>query len=227
MGLCLSLPSFESGSMEAAKLREHVGTRRCMQSPNHFCTTPKVNKFGCDALDITSSLHEMQHPSTHYALCAAADYCEATQLFNSGHTPCTLSTTHCYRNCGVNTAIIVESTQLFKITVSFGNVTSLISLPCYMSHASIPVRLFEFTRLVTFTQPHLLTSTHLVTVLRVSCIHPDASRFGLGSAAWRVLFGVQTASVLSADILAQVSRMLHSILKHKHAGSSVQHGACP
>mmetsp|Transcript_23245 Transcript_23245/g.64221 ORF Transcript_23245/g.64221 Transcript_23245/m.64221 type:complete len:507 (+) Transcript_23245:85-1605(+) len=34
--------------------------------------------------------------------------------------------------------IIVESTQLFKITVSFGNVTSLISLPCYMSHASIP-----------------------------------------------------------------------------------------
>lgn len=36
--------------------------------------------------------------------------------------------------------IIVEATQLFKITVSFGNVTSLISLPCYMSHASIPVR---------------------------------------------------------------------------------------
>ncbi len=35
--------------------------------------------------------------------------------------------------------IIVESTKLFKITVSFGNVTSLISLPCYMSHASIPV----------------------------------------------------------------------------------------
>ncbi len=34
--------------------------------------------------------------------------------------------------------IIVEETQLFKITVSFGNVTSLISLPCYMSHASIP-----------------------------------------------------------------------------------------
>ncbi|KAJ9512528.1 hypothetical protein QJQ45_018970 [Haematococcus lacustris] len=34
--------------------------------------------------------------------------------------------------------IIVEETQLFKITVSFGNVASLISLPCYMSHASIP-----------------------------------------------------------------------------------------
>lgn len=34
--------------------------------------------------------------------------------------------------------IIVEETKLFKITVSFGNVTSLISLPCYMSHASIP-----------------------------------------------------------------------------------------
>jgi cystathionine beta-lyase len=34
--------------------------------------------------------------------------------------------------------IIVEETALYKITVSFGNVVSLISLPCYMSHASIP-----------------------------------------------------------------------------------------
>jgi cystathionine beta-lyase len=34
--------------------------------------------------------------------------------------------------------VIVEQTKLFKITVSFGNVTSQISLPCYMSHASIP-----------------------------------------------------------------------------------------
>jgi len=34
--------------------------------------------------------------------------------------------------------IIVEETKLFKITVSFGGVTSLISLPCFMSHASIP-----------------------------------------------------------------------------------------
>eukprot|EP01025_Chloroclados_australasicus_P000069 TRINITY_DN10038_c0_g1_i2.p1 TRINITY_DN10038_c0_g1~~TRINITY_DN10038_c0_g1_i2.p1 ORF type:complete len:445 (-),score=26.30 TRINITY_DN10038_c0_g1_i2:254-1447(-) len=33
---------------------------------------------------------------------------------------------------------IVESTNLFEITVSFGSVTSLISMPCYMSHASIP-----------------------------------------------------------------------------------------
>ena len=34
--------------------------------------------------------------------------------------------------------VIVEATKLFKVTVSFGNVNSLISLPCYMSHASIP-----------------------------------------------------------------------------------------
>lgn len=34
--------------------------------------------------------------------------------------------------------VIVEETKLFKVTVSFGSVTSLISLPCYMSHASIP-----------------------------------------------------------------------------------------
>ena len=33
---------------------------------------------------------------------------------------------------------IVEQTKLFKITVSFGNVVSLITLPCFMSHASIP-----------------------------------------------------------------------------------------
>jgi len=34
--------------------------------------------------------------------------------------------------------IVVEETKLFKITVSFGNTSSLISLPCFMSHASIP-----------------------------------------------------------------------------------------
>lgn len=34
--------------------------------------------------------------------------------------------------------MIVEESKLFKITVSFGNVISLISLPCFMSHASIP-----------------------------------------------------------------------------------------
>ena len=34
--------------------------------------------------------------------------------------------------------IVVEQTKLFKITVSFGNTSSLISLPCFMSHASIP-----------------------------------------------------------------------------------------
>jgi cystathionine beta-lyase len=34
--------------------------------------------------------------------------------------------------------IIVEESKLFKITVSFGGVSSLISLPCFMSHASIP-----------------------------------------------------------------------------------------
>ena len=34
--------------------------------------------------------------------------------------------------------VLVERTQLFKIVVSFGSVSSSISLPCYMSHASIP-----------------------------------------------------------------------------------------
>ncbi len=34
--------------------------------------------------------------------------------------------------------VIVEETQLYKIVVSFGSVTSSVSLPCYMSHASIP-----------------------------------------------------------------------------------------
>lgn len=33
---------------------------------------------------------------------------------------------------------IVESTTLFKTAVSFGSVGSTISLPCRMSHASIP-----------------------------------------------------------------------------------------
>lgn len=33
---------------------------------------------------------------------------------------------------------VCEAAQLYKITVSFGNVRSLISMPCFMSHASIP-----------------------------------------------------------------------------------------
>merc|ERR1719252_478610 len=36
---------------------------------------------------------------------------------------------------------IVEDTKLFKITVSFGSVSSLISMPCYMSHASVPAEI--------------------------------------------------------------------------------------
>merc|ERR1719183_453719 len=33
---------------------------------------------------------------------------------------------------------LVEHLKLFKVTVSFGSTTSLLSLPCFMSHASIP-----------------------------------------------------------------------------------------
>jgi cystathionine beta-lyase len=36
---------------------------------------------------------------------------------------------------------IAEEAQLFKITVSFGSLGSAISLPCYMSHASIPAKI--------------------------------------------------------------------------------------
>ncbi|XP_021854389.2 cystathionine beta-lyase, chloroplastic [Spinacia oleracea] len=38
---------------------------------------------------------------------------------------------------------IVEKTKYFSITVSFGSVKSLISLPCFMSHASIPAAVRE------------------------------------------------------------------------------------
>ncbi len=38
---------------------------------------------------------------------------------------------------------LVESTGLFRIAVSFGSVGSTISLPCHMSHASIPASLRE------------------------------------------------------------------------------------
>lgn len=33
---------------------------------------------------------------------------------------------------------VTEQTELFSITVSFGSTSSLISMPCFMSHASIP-----------------------------------------------------------------------------------------
>ncbi|URE20012.1 Cys/Met metabolism PLP-dependent enzyme [Musa troglodytarum] len=38
---------------------------------------------------------------------------------------------------------IVQSTTYFSVTVSFGSVKSLISLPCFMSHASIPASVRE------------------------------------------------------------------------------------
>ncbi|CAL9150863.1 cystathionine beta-lyase, chloroplastic-like [Musa acuminata AAA Group] len=38
---------------------------------------------------------------------------------------------------------IVQSTKYFSVTVSFGSVKSLISLPCFMSHASIPASVRE------------------------------------------------------------------------------------
>ncbi|KAK7244447.1 hypothetical protein RIF29_39269 [Crotalaria pallida] len=38
---------------------------------------------------------------------------------------------------------IVENTKYFSITVSFGSVKSLISMPCFMSHASIPAAVRE------------------------------------------------------------------------------------
>ncbi|XP_074560148.1 cystathionine beta-lyase, chloroplastic [Curcuma longa] len=38
---------------------------------------------------------------------------------------------------------IVQSTKYFSVTVSFGSVKSLISLPCFMSHASIPAAVRE------------------------------------------------------------------------------------
>nr|BBI54966.1 cystathionine beta-lyase [Leucaena leucocephala] len=38
---------------------------------------------------------------------------------------------------------VVESTEYFSIAVSFGSVKSLISMPCFMSHASIPAAVRE------------------------------------------------------------------------------------
>ncbi|CAL0310113.1 unnamed protein product [Lupinus luteus] len=38
---------------------------------------------------------------------------------------------------------VVETTKYFSITVSFGSVKSLISMPCFMSHASIPATIRE------------------------------------------------------------------------------------
>jgi cystathionine beta-lyase len=42
---------------------------------------------------------------------------------------------------------VVEATKLFAITVSFGGVNSTISLPNYMSHASIPAHLRQQKRI--------------------------------------------------------------------------------
>ena len=38
---------------------------------------------------------------------------------------------------------VVAASKLFKVTVSFGGCVSLMSMPCYMSHASIPKEVRE------------------------------------------------------------------------------------
>lgn len=38
---------------------------------------------------------------------------------------------------------IASEAALFKITVSFGSVISLISMPCFMSHAAVPAEVRE------------------------------------------------------------------------------------
>ena len=43
--------------------------------------------------------------------------------------------------------MIAEETRFFSITVSFGSVASSISLPCYMSHASIPAEVTACTEI--------------------------------------------------------------------------------
>lgn len=40
--------------------------------------------------------------------------------------------------CTERSKVITDSCQLFSISVSFGCINSLISMPCLMSHASIP-----------------------------------------------------------------------------------------
>ena len=48
-------------------------------------------------------------------------------------------------SCSVEASrVIVEETRLYSIVVSFGSVKSSISLPCYMSHASIPAEVRVF-----------------------------------------------------------------------------------
>ncbi len=59
---------------------------------------------------------------------AKRQLCHCRSLTRSWRLPCSV----------VASQVIAEEAALFKITVSFGSVTSLISLPCYMSHASIP-----------------------------------------------------------------------------------------
>jgi hypothetical protein len=89
------------------------------------------------------------YTSKHAGVVVASSSDEPLQLCNPLHVLIDILLTAllapCCPRCGFWFAgdvevskIIVNETKLFKVTVSFGNVVSLISLPCYMSHASIP-----------------------------------------------------------------------------------------
>ena len=92
---------------------------------------------GCTAFGVHESLHLRQQSMVGHCCCHTH---AATAKIGLWPQKCfwhVLSGFWCRRSVAASRAI-AEQTKLFKITVSFGSVTSLISLPCYMSHASIP-----------------------------------------------------------------------------------------
>ncbi|DBA05067.1 TPA: hypothetical protein N0F65_000755 [Lagenidium giganteum] len=97
----------------------------------------RVNQAQQNAEQIAAFLHE--HPSvthTYYSTLLPADSADRaiheSQARGAGSVVCFRTGSLAFSQH------IVSVTKLFKITVSFGSVNSLISLPGAMSHASIP-----------------------------------------------------------------------------------------
>lgn len=136
-----SLLSFETGRCGACCSRATVSAGWCMMT-QHVLQQVEHSLFdGICSNSALLSVHSAEHVLLGKAVWKVTEPgCALSHAIVLSFRNWPVSLSHPINlACSTEASrTIAEEAQLFKITVSFGSVSSLISLPCYMSHASIP-----------------------------------------------------------------------------------------